>query len=877
MTFQLTLNNNTQPNSLFDPQRAKMISGQPLPEQLSLLIVDDEEFNLKSLKRLFRGQGFIIYTAIDGYEALKILEAQNIAIVISDMHMPKISGLDFLQKAHQQWPDTQLIVLTGYAEFEDAINVLNRVSIFKYLTKPWDDAYLLSAVHEAAAVYWGKLMDNYVETSTQEHNEELKFANQRLKHSVEQSKSQFVKVTEKLNSAYEGEKQLRRERREAQRLSQAKSHFLATMSHEIRTPLNAIIATNTLLLESDLNSEQLSLIKMSLNGGETLLALINDILDFSKICSGKFEFNEDWFNLVDMVEATCGLVSGQLANKAVDIAIVFNPGVPCEVYGDKKRLMQILTNLLSNAIKFTDKGCITVTASYNDALIMSVADTGIGIPEDKLGDIFEEFSQVDDSSTASQGGTGLGLSICKKLCHLMDGDIHATSVSGEGSQFTLRLPLANNNPIAFPMFEDQGASVLLLSQNKYLHASLEKQLSYFNCHLFIESQVPSDVSSYAAILYDLDTLCIGKNLHDIRKNHTLKNFALVGTTGADQCKALQDNGFDDILRKPLRITSLINSLIYQLNHKPSDAKLNADQRNRIERWLTPEIEVRQNALFDLAGARILLAEDSPSNQAIFTNVLNRMNAVVDVACNGAEAVALAKKQTYAVILMDVRMPEMDGLSATRIITQGSGINKKTPIIALTANVYTEDQKACFDAGMIDFLSKPIDMNRFRDCIVEWCPPPEEAVDQAKDTANNFRSKSSKTHLENTLIQNTAPTDNSCTVTIDLTIIDQLEKDTSADILPTILNIFTQETEKRLTDIADIQVSQDWNALAEQAHTLKSSAGSFGATELQGAARLLEVHLENSEYQKIHAEMKEFLALGQATIQAINHIKDLRQP
>lgn len=812
-----------------------MTDDTKFPEQLGLLLVDDEEFNLKALKRLLHNQGFKVFTATSGQDALDVMNEYDIAIVVSDIQMPQMTGAELLALIWEKWPDTQRIVLTGYTDISETIDVVNQSNIMGYVRKPWDDEYFLSTVHKAAALYWGTVMDKFYEKDTAEKNKELRLHNQRLLHNFDQSQGQLKTLNEKLHHSYEDEKLLRQERREEQRISEAKSRFLATMSHEIRTPLNSIIATNTLMLETSLNQDQRELVKLSLNGSYSLLTLINDILDSSKINAGRLILHEAWFNLLEVVEETCDLLSGNLVDKSVDIISIVEPGTPCEVYGDKTRFVQILTNLLSNSVKFTMSGCITVRLSYDSKLNISVSDTGSGIPKDKLISIFDEFTQVDNSNTQTEGGTGLGLSISKKLCQLMGGEITVESELQEGTSFYVRIPFQMSNIIGFPQFTPARKNILLCSSNVDLYKSLKEQLRYFCCDLILDNSLNMELArKYDSVIYDMDSLCFVSRLVLNHENETL-HVALISHDGVNQSERLKSHGFNSILRKPIRVSSLCKFLIYKMTTRPSEALLSSDQRRQIGKWLDDKVEDSYNgSAVYLDGISILLAEDSPSNQAVIKSILKGMKAMVDVAINGNEACLMADKKTYNIILMDVRMPGKDGLTATREILAASKFNRKTPIIALTANAYAEDQKACLDVGMVDFLSKPVNVSHFREVVYSWC---------SRDRLN----------IEPTVLDDEPHIEvhSSGSKLVDETTLRQLERDTSTEVLPEILGIFVEETKKRLEKILVHSDNKEWSAIENEAHTLKSSSGSFGAFPLQEVAKNIEEEsrLKNSNNLK----------------------------
>ncbi len=823
-----------------------MFSNSEIPQKLGVLLVDDEEFNLKAIKRTMHGQGFDIYCAGNGEEALKVMKEEDVAIVVSDMRMPKMSGYDLFAAIEEKWPDTLKIILTGYADIDDTLNLLSSASIFRYISKPWDDENLLSTIHEAAAVYWGKVMDFYFEKTTVQQNEKLKESNKRLRSSIDKSHHQLMKINEKLKSAYEGEKKLRQERRVAEQESIAKSQFLAMMSHEMRTPLNAIIATNTLLLESNLNSDQKELVQLGLSGGTTLLTLINDILDMGKISAGKLELSEEWFNIVELTEKTCELLSSQTTKKPVDLVVTIEEKAPLEVYGDKNRIQQIIMNLVSNALKFTDEGCVSVEISGAKELSITVTDSGEGMSSEELELVFDEFTQVDSSSTREKGGTGLGLSICKKLADLMKGRVEAYSQKGKGSTFSLIAPLAYRNPISFPRF--QNAHILLLSANQALYSAMSKQLRQFNCNITISDQL-NDIGSEPvdAVLFDLGSIQPTADELGYLANDTSADpvkIALVDAERYDSNSSSRLDMYDEILHKPLTLRGTISNVVNNIYIEPDYSNLSESQKKTYFALSKKENKKTKENISQTLDSEVLLVEDSLSNQAVVKESLKKMKVDITIANNGKEAVELCRKRRFDIVLMDMAMPVMDGITATRKIKQEKGLNYQTPIIALTANAFSEDKKACRDAGMVDFLHKPIDVNTLRNTISRWSSAKREGDHESiKDIQTSAESKATFPLIEENAFTAETPTNRSV---INENVLTQLEKDTSREVLPTIINIFLDETRARLQDMKALLEQENWQDLSGEAHTLKSSAGSFGAMDLSVLARKIEESVKSDK-------------------------------
>lgn len=825
-----------------------------MQKSLGLLIVDDEHSITQSLNRIFHRSHYRIFTATSGAEGLECLAMEDIAIVISDMRMPEMSGPEFLQQVAKRWPDTIRIVLTGYADTQEAIRVINTGDIFRYIHKPWERDELLAIVTEAEEKYKKKHREkNQLETAVAQSHQ-LTFYNQQLKKTVEDNNAKLERTSDKLAIAQEDEKKLRQERVDAEKLSEAKSRFLATMSHEIRSPLNSIIAMNALLLDSELSNEQRELAKLAHDGGQALLVLINDILDFSKIEAGKLQLNQQWFNIIELIENTVELITTQAIDKPIELVTVISPDVPNLLLGDQVRVRQILINILSNAVKFTEQGGIIIRVQPVELGIhISVEDTGIGIPENRQKTIFEEFVQADNSDSRSYGGTGLGLSICKQLIQMMGGDISLSSKEGVGSYFQFSLPLQTKSSTALHPVPTNDHLVGIDSQNPILGEALKEQLMLFGYHVVPISQMSTSSNNYKKFSFIVDLNDVNKSANkykeilnrslvgnDILSSEPWTMVGLIPNDGLDQLNRLKEKGFTHLLRKPVRLENLLRYI-------------NGDEREYVERNSTRlkkeplESQPATHAVDDLVP--ILLVEDSQANQAVVKAVLKNKGYSIDIANNGEEAVEKARENTYHIILMDLAMPVMDGLTATRYIRSEEGANKQTTIIAMTANAFAEDRERCVDAGMNDYISKPIDVRQFVDCLHKW---KESVVTPNKQNKKPPVSPSSKNKYQ----------------FFDINILDQLVSDISEEALPKILDLFFGESEKRVPAMYEFYRQQAWQKLGDEAHTLKSGAGNFGAKQLQNKAEAIEVAVREKDYTIIDKEMLTLNTLLQNTIQEL---------
>ncbi|TWI63372.1 signal transduction histidine kinase [Desulfobotulus alkaliphilus] len=810
-------------------------------EKPKILIVDDQPLNIQALAVLLRND-YRILVATDGIKALELAHSpESPSLILLDIQMPDMDGYEVCRKlqANEKTRKIPVIFVTAKNTGSDEEKGL-KLGAVDYISKPFVPGVVKARIKN-------HILRRYAE-------DELEKASARAKDLAKQ----------------------------AEMANNAKSEFLANMSHEIRTPMNGVIGMADLLLTTPLDKLQHRYAKSIQTSGKALLDIINDILDFSKIEAGKLTLEIISFDLQELMDDLVDSMGLKASQKELEFITFLEPDVPLHILGDPGRLRQILINLTGNALKFTEKGEVLVHVSVESMgkgevqLRFQIRDTGIGIPEDKKNLLYSAFSQIDASISRKFGGTGLGLAISRQLAAMMDGETGVESVEGEGSTFwfTARFGLDSDNNERRPEISEtlKGLHILVVDDNASSRnfisnhlktmgfqpetaANAKEALALLNT--FHDGKKPFSLALIDRDMPEMNGMDLGRK---IKEDTRFKELFLILLSPLDQPCSIQEEkaGFSACISKPLRQSDLFHVLPFVMT---------GGNKLFFGSALKTGEDPSQSDLPQFSG-RILLAEDNTTNQEVALGLLQKLGLDADIADTGYKVIRAFESNAYDLILMDLMMPEMDGLEATKkirgleadnlILLKDSKENRaetdslqRVPIIAMTAAAMQQDRERCLEAGMDDFISKPVELRDLARILKKWLPL-NNHTEKTPFTEDENRSKASLHHPQKT------PDDIATLRDTDPLIFDygaflkRFMNDRA--IVHKVLSICMDSLPQRMEDLKTALETNDLANVHLLTHTLKGKTANIHAATFSSLAGEMEKNAESGNLDAVKEQM-----------------------